>query len=440
MNRHNRFLFPVISAVFLLFGCSGMASEKVNEAERVTSIVLSDEKITVDGREASENKKEAVYIGEDIIYYEEGKDETYGEGSKKDAHSVQEAEAHTVITITRPGIYEVSGKISHGQIAIDLGEDSREDEDAVVSLILNNAEIHCSVAPAIVVYNAYECGSSSKKDAGPIVDTGNAGFHLILAADSENVIYGSYVAKIYEDGTTEKDVKNKDAKKKYKFDAAIDSLISFNIDSGENGRLIVNAENEGISSNLHMTINSGEITINAADDSINTNKDDVSVFTMNGGTLICNSGFGDGGDGIDSNGYLVINGGLVVACANSESIDSGVDSDKGIYINGGTLFATGNMYDEVSEDSGQLFMVLDFNREIKENDLIMMTDDKENPIMAFRAVNDYRIAVYSSPELTQGDYYFYQVSSLSGKLSGGIYTDITDYQIKVQMLHIFFER
>ncbi|GFI01809.1 carbohydrate-binding domain-containing protein [Lachnospiraceae bacterium 64-25] len=437
MNKYSRFFFFVIALVFLLCGCSAIESENSNKEDHTISIVLSDEKIIVDGREASENKKDAVYTGADIVYYEEGKDKTYGEGSKKDGHSVQEAEAHTVITITRPGIYEVSGKISYGQIAIDLGEDSKEDEDAVVSLILNNVEIHCSVAPAIVVYNAYECGSSIKKDAGPIVDTKNAGFHLILAEDSENVIYGSYVAKIYEDGTTEKDIKNKDVKKKYKFDAAIDSQISFNIDSEENGKLIVNAENEGISSNLHMTINNGEIIINAADDSINTNKDDVSVFTMNGGTLICNSGFGEEGDGIDSNGYIVINEGLVIACANSESIDSGLDSNKGIYINGGILFTTGNMYDEVSEDSKQLFIVLEFNEKIKENDLIMMTDDKENPIMAFCAVNDYHIAVYSSPELIKGTYYFYQVSSLVGDLNTNIYTNIIDYQDKVQILYTF---
>lgn len=401
------FIFFMVT-IFLLCGCSDRVSENGNEADKVISIVLSDKKIMVDGREASENKRDSVYIGADIIYYEEGKDKTYGEGSRKDEHSVQEAEAHTVITITRPGTYEVSGRISYGQIAIDLGEGSREDKDAVVNLVLNNAEINCSVAPAIVIYNAYECGSSSKKDADPIVDTASAGFNLILAKDSENIVNGSYVAKIYRDGTTKEDIKNGDAKKKYKFDAAIDSLVSFNIDSKENGKLTVNAENEGISSGLHMTINNGEIIINAADDSINTNKDDVSVFTMNGGTLICNSGFGDGGDGIDSNGYIVINGGFVTAYANSESIDSGVDSDKGIYINGGTLFATGNMYDEVSKDSEQLFMVMDFGQKIKKDSLIMMTDDKENPIAVFPAVNDYHVAVYSSPELTKGDYYFYQ--------------------------------
>ncbi|MDY5871105.1 MAG: carbohydrate-binding domain-containing protein, partial [Lachnospiraceae bacterium] len=343
------------------------------------------------------------------------------------------AAGHTVITITQPGTYEVSGKISSGQIAVDLGEDSKEDSEAVVNLILNNAEINCSVASSIVVFNAYECGSDKEEDASPDVNTENAGFNLILAKDSENVINGSYVAKIYKDGTTKEDIENDEAKKKYKFDAAIDSLISFNIESEENGKLIVNAENEGISSALHMTINGGEITINSSDDAINTSEDNISVLTINGGTIICDSGFGDEGDGIDSNGYIVINDGYVIACANGKSQDSGVDSDKGIYINGGTVLASGNMYDEVSSDSKQLFSVFNFAQTVQENELIMITDEKEQPITAFSAVNTYSTVVYSQPELSEGTYHLYKVSSVTGDLNGSIYTNISDYQNEMQL-------
>ena len=45
------------------------------------------------------------------------------------------------------------------------------------------------------------------------------------------------------------------------------------------------------------------------DDGINVNEDNVSVFTMNGGTLHIFAGLGAEGDGIDSNGYIVVNGG-----------------------------------------------------------------------------------------------------------------------------------
>lgn len=63
-------------------------------------------------------------------------------------------------------------------------------------------------------------------------------------------------------------------------------------------------------------------------------KTNISVITINGGTITCDAGNGEEGDGIDSNGWIVINGGTIIASANPSSMDSGVDSDLGIYING----------------------------------------------------------------------------------------------------------
>ncbi|MCM1125621.1 MAG: carbohydrate-binding domain-containing protein [Lachnospiraceae bacterium] len=417
----NLFLLLIMTAVFS--GCSGKET-----GETVTYLTLSDQEILVDGKSISQNKRDAVYAGNEIIYYREGQGETYGNGGEEDAHSPEEAAQHTVITITKPGTYEVTGRISRGQIFVDLGEDAEDNPSAKVNLILNNAEITCTVAPSIIVYNAYECGSSKKKEAKPDVDTSNAGFNLILAKDSKNIINGSYVARIYEDGTTKKDIKNGGAKKKYKFDGTVESFVSFNIRSDENGKLIINAQKEGISSHLHLTIESGEIEINASNDSINTNEDQVSVLTINGGTVICNSGFGEEGDGLDSNGYLVVNGGYVFSCANSDSMDSGLDSDEGIYINGGIVFGSGNMYDEVKDESKQEFLVLMFDEKIHGEELIMITDEENQPITVFSSPNDFKIAVFSSPDLEEKDYRVYKVSSVTGNKMGNLYFDITDFK------------
>lgn len=396
-------------------------------------IVLSDEQITVDGQPVSSDEEDAVYVGADMIFYEEGKGELYGAGSREDEHSREEAQKHTVITITKAGTYVVSGKLSYGQLVIDLGKDAKEDEQAVVHLILNGVELNCEASSAILVLNAYECGDASEEHATPVVDTSNAGFHLYLMENTTNIIHGSYVAKIYKDGTTKEDIENDKAKKKYKFDAAIDSTVSFTIDAGENGVLIVNAENEGISSSLHMTINGGCIEIYASDDAINTNEDGVSVFTMNDGMLTCHSGFGKEGDGIDSNGYITINGGVITSSANAQSMDSGLDSDLGIYINGGTCIASGNMYDEISRESAQLFMTFQFREKVKENEKVMVTDETDHPLFAFIMANDYTVAVYSSPELTEGTYHLYKVSSVTGDWNGGLCTNITDYTDAIQL-------
>lgn len=140
----------------MIVSLSGCSAEETDRA--VTFINLSDQEIFVNGEDISQNKKDAVYAGNKIIYYREGQGETYGNGNEKDAHSPEEAEQHTVITITKPGTYEVTGSISKGQIFIDLGEDAEDNPDAKVNLILNNAEITCTVAPSIIVYSTYECG------------------------------------------------------------------------------------------------------------------------------------------------------------------------------------------------------------------------------------------------------------------------------------------
>ena len=84
---------------------------------------VSDNKITVDGNEITNDTTQAVYSSNDIIFYLEGQDFKYGEGTKDDEHSQAEADAHTVVHITKPGRYVLSGNLSAGQIAVDLGED-----------------------------------------------------------------------------------------------------------------------------------------------------------------------------------------------------------------------------------------------------------------------------------------------------------------------------
>ncbi len=75
----------------------------------------------------------------------------------RDAHTKEEAEEHTVVHISKAGVYSVSGKLSKGQIAVDLGEKSKENPDAKVTLILNGVDITCKVAPAVIFYNVYYC-------------------------------------------------------------------------------------------------------------------------------------------------------------------------------------------------------------------------------------------------------------------------------------------
>ena len=112
--------FVLILSMLVFCGCS-----KTDELEKnAVRIDLSDDGISVAGKPAETDASNEVYVAKDIVYYEEGKDFTYGEGTEKDSHSVEEANAHTVVHIAKPGRYVLSGKLSLGQIAVDLGEDA----------------------------------------------------------------------------------------------------------------------------------------------------------------------------------------------------------------------------------------------------------------------------------------------------------------------------
>lgn len=413
----------ILILVLILTGCTAPTEQKIDGVQ----IKLADNKITVDGNEITNDNSQAVYSANDIVFYLEGQDFKYGEGTKDDEHSQAEADAHTVVHITKPGRYVLSGKLSAGQIAVDLGENAETDPNAVVTLILNDVDITCTVAPAVIFYNVYECGSSDEETATKDVDTSKAGANVIIADGTENNINGSYVAKIYksyelnEDGT-----EVVDSKKLHKYDAAFYSKKTMNVDGGDKGDGILNikAENEGLDSELHLTINCGNINITSGNDGINTNEDNVSVTTINGGTLniLCDGKTGEG-DGIDSNGWLVINGGTLISQACATSGDAGIDSDKGIYINGGNIIASGNMLDKIAGGE-QTYAVFSFaSRQVGDSTYTLKNADGK-VIGEYAPTNDFTYLIVAGDKLTPGDYTFWQgdtqlsASSMSGMPQG----------------------
>lgn len=369
------------------------APEYVTRFDTVTEIILSDDGITVNGSGETD-----VFTSNDIIYYED-KDtydsgNPYGEGTDADKHTAGEAAAHTVVNITAPGAYRISGTLSAGQIRVDLGKDAYEEADAVAEIILSDVDITCTVAPAILFLNTYECdGNWSADSASPDVDTTKAGANLVL--EGENTVSGAYVAKIFKDKDSDK--------KLWKQDGAIYSYMSLNVFGP--GSLTLNAANEGLDTELHLTINGGNITINSQNDGINTNEDGVSVTTINGGNLSIFAGLGAEGDGIDSNGYLVINDGNVISCAKPVS-DAGLDSNLGSYINGGTVIAMGASMDWAESDSGQVTMNLQFTRQQTAGSELKITAADGTEIFSFTPeaehLRGFSGLILSVPALTRG--------------------------------------
>ena len=402
MKTHMR--ITALMLALLMSTCSFALAQSTADA---TTIVLSDEGITVDGQAVSTDEDDAVYAANDIVFYLAGQGYTYGEGTEQDEHTQQEADAHTVLHITKPGTYVLSGSLSAGQVAVDLGKKADDDPTAVVTLVLNGVDVTCTVAPAVIFYNVYECSSSDEDDATMYVDTKAAGANVLIADGSVNNISGSYVARIYKSYTLSEDgTEVIDSKKLHKYDAAFYSKMSMNIGGGPlgSGVLNINAQNEGLGSELHLTINGGTINIVSGNDGINTNEDNVSVTAVNGGSLniVVNGGTGEG-DGIDSNGWLVINGGTVTTAACGFSSDAGIDSDCGIYLNGGTVKASGNMLDHISGGSAD-YMVMNFADFRRGGETVAMKDEEGNTVAEWTPANDYTYLIVTGDAVVPGNY------------------------------------
>lgn len=373
MRRAYPVLLSLALAVPVLTGCGGQTAENTSAFPDATSIVLSDDGVTVDGEAAPTDETAAVYTAHDIVYYEAGRDFTYGEGTEADEHTAEEAAAHTVVHITQPGTYAVSGTLSAGQIAVDLGEDAEDDQSAVVTLILNGVNITCTVAPAVIFYSVYECGSTDEDTAAATVDTSAAGANVLIADGTVNNVTGSYVARIYEPDSvvlSEDGTEVADSSKLHKYDGAFYSKMSMNVGGGEDGSGVLNitADNEGLDTELHLTINGGAVT--------------------------------------------------AAACA--ESGDAGIDATAGITINGGTVMASGNMYDRI-DGGDQTYVVFSFASRQTGGETYTLQDADGGTVGTWTPVNDFTCLVVSSPDLTAGDYTLWQGDTqLAGSASDGM--------------------
>lgn len=373
MRRAYPVLLSLALAVPVLTGCGGQTAENTSAFPDATSIVLSDDGVTVDGEAAPTDETAAVYTAHDIVYYEAGRDFTYGEGTEADEHTTEEAAAHTVVHITQPGTYAVSGTLSAGQIAVDLGEDAEDDQSAVVTLILNGVNITCTVAPAVIFYSVYECGSTDEDTAAATVDTSAAGANVLIADGTVNNVTGSYVARIYEPDSvvlSEDGTEVADSSKLHKYDGAFYSKMSMNVGGGEDGSGVLNitADNEGLDTELHLTINGGTVT--------------------------------------------------AAACA--ESGDAGIDATAGITINGGTVMASGNMYDQI-DGGDQTYVVFSFASRQTGGETYTLQDADGGTVGTWTPVNDFTCLVVSSPDLTAGEYTLWQGDTqLAGSASDGM--------------------
>ncbi|MFA9398089.1 MAG: carbohydrate-binding domain-containing protein [Clostridiaceae bacterium] len=257
----------------------------------------------------------------------------------------------SIVNITKSGTYRISGTLTNGQIDVNTS--------GKVTLQLDGVTITNSQGPAIMVTDA-------KKITVTLLENT---INSLADGDSNN-----------------------------ENDAALftnDTLVV----NGEGTLNVTGNNNEGISSDDDIIINSGIINVTALDDGLNAHDD----ITINGGEIFVNV---NGGDGIDSNGTIHITGGNIISLGSIVQGNEGVDTNGNdmFTITGGTVIATGIGATAPSSDSTQASLYFDLNStQAQGTKFTIELDGKE--IVSYAPERTYQALYYSSDILTEGATY-----------------------------------
>jgi len=177
----------------------------------------------------------------------------------------------SVYTITAAGEYTLSGLLSDGQIAVDVGDDDE------VKLILDNASISCSTGAPILVKNAAEVTLKAEKNTyNTVTDlrTGSA-----EGVEEDAAIYAACDLKLSGSGTLIVETA---------FDNGLKSKDDLSV---KNLTLKVTAAGNALKGNDSVTIKSGSlILISTGSDGVKTENSDVSSKEKQRGTVSITGG------------------------------------------------------------------------------------------------------------------------------------------------------
>ena len=366
-----------------------------------------------------------------------------------------------VININTTQNIEFSGTIKGAMLAVNTNNKTGN-----INIILNNASIDTDSkkAPGIYVYNKdknyTDCKVTIKTISGTknYIEGGKLKKVSLVGSDEldkyisyysndsltnynkYSSYYGIYTSEEIKNilfatvQADNEDLKDGDPYYFYKASGAISSDIDLYFE-GEGYLKVTSKNKEGIETKGNLTFSGGvgDYEVYSYDDCLNTtttssnNSTVRNDLTIDVNSLLASvSNESDEGDAIDSNGKLIINGGTIYAFAHPTSQDAGLDSSNGTYINGGIVISTGNMVDQISNDSKQKFIYATFNQ-ISADTLIVIKDQNNKIITAFKTSRSIQNIVYSNSNLNYKSYKIYTGGTIDGEETNGLYTKINNY-------------
>lgn len=313
------------------------------------------------------------------------------------------------ITITKAGVYVVSGKLDNGQIIVDV------QDKGTVRLVLNGVQINCADNAPIYLKNAGKTIISLQEGTENIISDGtkyvlsdastdepNAAIfskdNLTINGTGKLTVYGNY-----NNGITSKD----------------DLKIT-------GGNIRIYSADDGIMGRDIVAVKEGSITVESKGDAIkSTNDTDTTSnnrLNINGGYLAVNSM----GDGLDANGSIYMTKGTVVVSGPTANNNGALDYDGTFEMTGGFLIAAGSsgMAQAPSEQSTQNSIIMTYPQTQQAGTIVNLKDSKGNTLATFAPKKNYQTVVISSPELKKNSVYtLYSGGSSSGNENDGLYTD-----------------
>ena len=325
---------------------------------------------------------------------------TFTERDLEQTADTSEAESLTLsdgndLTITKAGVYVISGTASDASIIVDAADDDK------VQLVLDGANITNTDTPCVYVKNADKVfvttqnGSENDlKVTGTFTADGETNTDAVIFAKDDIVLNGEGTLTIT---STDNGISGKDDVKitggTISIDSASDAIEANDEISAAGGTVTINSQKDGLHAEndeddtqgsiyisggtfninaasdgvqgtttvvidggtlnitgaegieaTNVTINDGEITISASDDGINATTKSTAqsvCITINGGNIKINMGQGDT-DGLDSNGDLYITGGTIDITG-----QSACEYDGRAEKTGGTLIVNGQETDSI---------------------------------------------------------------------------------------------
>ena len=291
----------------------------------------------------------------------------------------------TNVKITKEGTYVLSGSCSDGSVTVKKGT-----QNVVIVLdglsltCADSAPIICNKSSSVTIVassgSTNTLADTNKNNDEKFTDNANAENAVIKCKDGSKVtLCGTGTLNITANGKNgiKSGATTSEEGDAYLVIKELTLNITANVNDGinaeqdltiESGNITVSAADDGIHSDLvlnigkensegpnikitkcyeglegaELNIYSGNIDINATDDCLNAANSDLSnyEFKLNifGGTL---NMYTTDGDGVDSNGSLSITGGTVIVWSAQTADNQPLDADGTVSITGGTVLAAG---------------------------------------------------------------------------------------------------